>query len=228
MPPPSSSEVGAAHESASIDDMLLSSTEADEEEEEEYYYDQDDDDIRSQVLSVALENVPTYGWSTQSIAVAVDALELAPTSTELFKRGGLDLLFLLTEQANKALTEHLIRQAEAVKLDSEEARGRFIENAIKIRLQMITPYIDSWPQALQLLASPAAVQDVAQNGTEMMDEIFYHSGDLSTDMSWYTKRAVLGAIYTSTELFMLNDKSPEFRDPWAFLHRRMNDARSLK
>lgn len=218
-------------ESAGIDDMLLSSTEMDEDEaededDEDYYA--CDDDIRSQILSVALENVPMYGWSAQSISVAVDALDLSPTSTEMFKRGGLDLLLFFTEEANKTLTEHLIRKAQMEKLDTEEARGRFIESAIKTRLQMIIPYIDTWPQALKLLASPGAAPDVVQNGTEMMDEIFYHSGDLSTDMTWYSKRAVLASIYCSTELFMLNDKSPEFRDTWAFLHRRMNDARSLK
>jgi hypothetical protein len=29
------------------------------------------------------------------------------------------------------------------------------------------------------------------------------AGDTSTDMTWYTKRATLGAVYSTTELFMI-------------------------
>jgi ubiquinone biosynthesis protein COQ9 len=43
-------------------------------------------------------------------------------------------------------------------------------------------------------------------------------------LNWYTKRAALSAVYTSTELFMLSDNSPEFRETWKFLERRIDDA----
>jgi ubiquinone biosynthesis protein COQ9 len=29
----------------------------------------------------------------------------------------------------------------------------------------------------------------------------------------------MGAVYTSTELFLLTDGSPQFADTWRFLHR---------
>ena len=68
-------------------------------------------------------------------------------------------------------------------------------------------------------------------------------------MTWYTKRATLGAVYSTTELFMITgellcsalvrlrievrwltvppalpDVSPEFQDTWAFLDRRIADT----
>jgi ubiquinone biosynthesis protein COQ9 len=52
----------------------------------------------------------------------------------------------------------------------------------------------------------------------------HNAGDKSTDMSWYSKRATLAAVYTATELFMLTDVSPDFEDTWAFLDRRLSDA----
>ena len=52
-------------------------------------------------------------------------------------------------------------------------------------------------------------------------------GDKSTDMSWYTKRATLGAVYSATELFMITDTSPEFADTWAFLDRRIADVMQM-
>jgi hypothetical protein len=44
---------------------------------------------------------------------------------------------------------------------------------------------------------------------------------------WYTKRAVLAGVYTSTELFMLTDASDNFADTWAFLDRRLEDVVTL-
>lgn len=40
-----------------------------------------------------------------------------------------------------------------------------------------------------------------------MDDIWHGAGDRSTDMDWYTKRALLGGVYTATELYMLTDFS---------------------
>ena len=41
----------------------------------------------------------------------------------------------------------------------------------------------------------------------------------STDMNWYTKRLTLLAIYKSSELAMMNDKSDDFKETWEFLDR---------
>lgn len=198
-----------------------------EEVEDDEDYHQTDDEIRTQILSVALDNVPLFGWSTESIEKAVEALELSPSSSDLFKRGALDLVLFFIEEGNNALIEHIAADAKKTSLNSEDERTDFIEKAIKTRLQMIIPYIDSWPQAMKLMASPMAAREVFENGANLLDEILYHSGDFSTDMSWYAKRGVLTGINLSTELFMLNDKSPDYRDTWAFLHRRMQDAKTL-
>lgn len=32
----------------------------------------------------------------------------------------------------------------------------------------------------------------------MVDDIWYMAGDKSTDINWYTKRALLASLYTST------------------------------
>jgi len=40
-------------------------------------------------------------------------------------------------------------------------------------------------------------------------------------VDWYTKRAGLAAVYTSTELYMLQDDSREFENTWNFLDRQL-------
>jgi ubiquinone biosynthesis protein COQ9 len=60
-----------------------------------------------------------------------------------------------------------------------------------------------------------------------VDDIWFYTGDRSIDMSWYSKRATLAAIYLSTELYMMEDKSPGFAETYAFLDRRFEDIRQF-
>ncbi|XP_020559886.1 ubiquinone biosynthesis protein COQ9, mitochondrial isoform X1 [Oryzias latipes] len=46
----------------------------------------------------------------------------------------------------------------------------------------------------------------------------------TSQMNWYTKRAVLTGIYNTTELVMVQDSSPDFQDTWAFLDNRIQDV----
>lgn len=65
-----------------------------------------------------------------------------------------------------------------------------------------------------------------------MDDIWYFAGDRSLDFNWYTKRIILSGalfnlilgIYTSTEIFYMNDQSPNRSKTGDFLNRRLNDS----
>lgn len=46
-------------------------------------------------------------------------------------------------------------------------------------------------------------------------------------MNWYTKRASLMGVYTTTELYMTTDKTPNFQATQKFLDRRFEDAATL-
>lgn len=42
----------------------------------------------------------------------------------------------------------------------------------------------------------------------LVDEIWHAAGDEASDIDWYVKRTVLGGIYSTTEIYMLTDRSP--------------------
>jgi ubiquinone biosynthesis protein COQ9 len=67
---------------------------------------------------------------------------------------------------------------------------------------------------------PASLKELAQ----LADEIWYLAGDVSVDPTWYTKRASLSAIFAASELFMTNDRSPDFSETRYFLRRRLAEA----
>jgi ubiquinone biosynthesis protein COQ9 len=54
-----------------------------------------------------------------------------------------------------------------------------------------------------------------------VDATWHAAGDRSADFSWYTKRAILAAVYTSTLLYWLRDYSEDDADTLAFLDRRL-------
>ena len=70
---------------------------------------------------------------------------------------------------------------------------------------------------------PASLKELAL----LSDEIWHLSGDASVDSSWYTKRASLGTVYTTAELFMTNDRSTGFGETRRFLDRRIGEVEGL-
>ena len=89
---------------------------------------------------------------------------------------------------------------------------------------MQIPVLSTWHQAMALGALPQNVPSTVNNIARMIDDVWHFAGDRSTDMNWYSKRALAGAVYASTEIFMLTDRSADYADTWAFLDRRLEDV----
>ena len=82
-------------------------------------------------------------------------------------------------------------------------------------------------QALAIMAQPSYVPASLKELALLSDEIWLLSGDKAVDSSWYTKRATLSAVYSTAELFMTNDRSPDFAETHDFLHRRLDEVKSV-
>ena len=57
-----------------------------------------------------------------------------------------------------------------------------------------------------------------------VDAIWYAAGDTSSDFNFYTKRATLAGVFSSTLFYWLNDRSEGDAATWAFLDRRIDDV----
>ena len=77
------------------------------------------------------------------------------------------------------------------------------------------------------MATPSSIPASLKELAALSDEIFYLSGDVSVDSSWYTKRASLSSIYAASDLFMTTDQSTEFKDTREFMERRFRDVQVL-
>lgn len=193
--------------------------------ENEEQFSPKEEDTRALILKAALEFVPAYGWSTKALAAGAEKAGFPSTTHGMFNRGGADLVHYFTKTSNEALAERLASDAELASKEPERKKGtgRIVRDAVELRLRMLIPYINKWPQAMALMALPQNAPEAIRASWTLVDDIWYFAGDRSTDFNYYTKRTTLGLVYGNTELYMVQDSSEDFQKTWKFLDRRLEN-----
>ncbi|KAK1330670.1 hypothetical protein QTO34_010870 [Cnephaeus nilssonii] len=196
------------------------------DEEEDY---ESEEQLQHRILTAALAFVPAHGWTAEAIAEGAQSLGLSSAAANMFGNDGSELILHFVTQCNARLTQVLEEEQKLVQLSQAEKRktDEFLRDAVETRLRMLIPYIEHWPRALSILMLPHNIPASLSLLTSMVDDMWHYAGDQSTDFNWYTRRAVLAAIYNTTELVMMQDSSPDFEDTWRFLENRINDAMNM-
>jgi ubiquinone biosynthesis protein COQ9 len=95
--------------------------------------------------------------------------------------------------------------------------------AVALRLAAAREHRAAVRRAAGVLALPGNARVAARTLARTVDAIWFAAGDRSTDFAWYTKRAILAAIYTATLLFWLHEDGEDDAATLAFLDRRLAD-----
>ncbi|KAM3918233.1 ubiquinone biosynthesis protein COQ9, mitochondrial [Leptodactylus fuscus] len=196
-------------------------------EESEGY--ESEEQLQQRILSAALTFVPEYGWSSDAIAEGAKSLDMSAAAAGMFENGGSELVLHFVSMCNKNLRDLLEQEHKLVQLDSTKKKptAQFLRDAVEARLRMLIPYIGQWPQAMGILVLPYNIPSSLKLLTDMVDDIWHYASDQSTDLSWYTRRAVLAGIYNTTEMVMMQDQSPDYVDTWTFLNNRISEAMTM-
>uniref|UniRef100_UPI00358F467A ubiquinone biosynthesis protein COQ9-B, mitochondrial-like n=1 Tax=Myxine glutinosa TaxID=7769 RepID=UPI00358F467A len=178
------------------------------------------------VLNQALEFVPEYGWSNEALAEGAQAEGLSAAAAGMFEQGAVELVLHFVRQCNTQLREQLTEENARLPQEQDEQSPveEFLRDALESRLRMHIPYMNRWSQAMGLLMTPQALPDSVCLLSELVDEIWFQAGDRSTDFNWYTRRGLLAAIYSATELVMVQDSSEDYEETWSFLEHRLANA----
>lgn len=170
------------------------------------------------LLDAALPHVAFDGWSEATLAAAA-----ADTGTDialaraLYPRAGLDLALAYHRAGDRRLAADLAaRDLGALRL-----RERI---ALAVRLRLEDADLEAVRRAATLLALPQNAPDAARAVWATADTIWTALGDTSEDGNWYSKRAILAAVHSSTVLYWLGDDSPGQVETWAFLDRRIENV----
>ena len=181
-------------------------------------------DTSDAILDAALMHVPFDGWSESSfIAAASDADVPLTEARALFPRGAVDLAVAFHKRGDARLAE---RVAEA-DLGAMRFRER-VAWAVKTRLDMVEEDKEAVRRGATLFALPIYAADGARLVWSTADTIWSGLGDRSEDLNWYTKRATLSGVYSSTVLYWLGDQTPAHSATWDFLDRRIGDVMRIE
>ncbi|KAF7142474.1 hypothetical protein RHSIM_Rhsim05G0005000 [Rhododendron simsii] len=181
-------------------------------------------DEQARVLGAALPYVPRLGWTEAAMIAGAREAGVSPSIVGSFPQKEAALVEFFMDDCLQKLIDRIDSDEELRNLIPSER----ISKLVRIRLEMQGPYISKWPQALSIQAQPQNIPKSFKQRAMLVDEIWHAAGDVGTDVDWYAKRATLGAIYSATEVYMLTDSSPDFRDTWTFLDGRVRDAFDLK
>ncbi|KAI1814128.1 ubiquinone biosynthesis protein COQ9 [Poronia punctata] len=185
------------------------------------------------ILAAAYRHVPEHGFTRHALSLGARDAGYLDISANLLPEGPFSLIRYHLVAQRQALSA----RRDAIFSDSPAGNAVGGEAALTIpaRVERLTwerllgnkGVNHRWQEALAIMAQPSHVPASLHELALLADEIHFLAGDTSVDPSWYTKRAGLSLIYTSSELFMTNDRSPGFDETRAFLKRRLAEAGSL-
>lgn len=172
---------------------------------------------REEILDAMLSHVPFDGWTSTSRRRAAGDIGLDEGALRLEFPGGLREMvgaFL------KRIDAEMLTALEKIDPVEMKIRDR-IRTAVLTRLDINDRYREAVHRTAAWLALPGHGQIGARALWRAADIMWRWAGDTSTDYNWYTKRAILSAVYGSTLMVWLNDSSDDYGETCDFLDRRI-------
>jgi ubiquinone biosynthesis protein COQ9 len=178
---------------------------------------------RDRLLEAALAHVPFDGWSRRSLAAAAADVGIdRGLARRLFPRGGDDLLVHLERWADRAM----LARVDTEELQTLRVRER-IARLVRARLEVLTPHREALRRATAARLLPANAFAATASLWRTVDLMWEVAGDRANDFSYYTKRSLLAAVWSSTFLFWLDDRSDGLEASWGFLERRIDNVMQI-
>ena len=191
----------------------------------------DNNQIRIDLIKAMLTHVPFDGWTWEAMEQgAIDiGYQKKKTSSErikifkdLFKNGSIDFIDIFSEMIDLEVKENY----NSIEPKPERVPEK-IKKIIMIRLNLCQKYKEAVRSSISLSAIPVNTKISLNILYRTCNSIWRIAGDKSTDFSFYTRRISLAAVYTSTLLFWLNDKSNNNVETEFFLDRRLYDVSKI-
>jgi len=181
------------------------------------------EDQRDRLLEAALVHVPFDGWSRRSLFAGARDLGIEPGLVRrLLPGGGDDLLAQLERWADR----QMLARVDLDALRAMRIRER-IATLVRARLEALAPHSEAMRRAVAARLLPGNAIAGCASLWRTVDLMWSVAGDKADDYNYYTKRSLLAAVWTSTFLFWLDDRSQGSHDTFAFLDRRIGDVMQI-
>lgn len=187
--------------------------------------------LKFNLVNAMLVHVPFDGWSWTALEQGAIDMDFETKLNfedrkkiyyDLFKNGPIDFI----ETFSKIIDDEMEKNYESLAIKPDRVPQK-IKTIILIRLRLSQKYKEAVRSSLSLTAIPKNSKQSLKILYRTCHKIWKIAGDTSTDFSFYTKRASLAAVYSSTLLFWLNDNSSTQDETEAFLDRRLKDISKI-
>lgn len=176
--------------------------------------------LKQAVLDAALVHAAEDGFSERTLTrAATDAGVGAEMMLHLFPDGPASLVAFLSEQSDAELERRLAAQD----LAGMKVRER-IMTAVLTRLEILKPHKEVARRAAAFLMMPANAALGMKLVYQTVDAMWRAAGDTSTDFNFYTKRAILAGVYTTTLMRWFTDNTADESEARTFLDARIGNV----
>ena len=179
---------------------------------------------REAVLTEALKRAPFDGWTDVMLREAAHAAGVnASTLKNAFPGGARDVLQFWSERADDAMTSQMAGEEFAALRIREKVAA-----AVKARIAVLRPHKEAARRAAATLALPHNARFSASLAWRTSDAIWRGLGDGSTDINFYTKRAILSGVWSTTFARWLADDTEDETRTTTFLDRRIDNVMQIE
>lgn len=174
--------------------------------------------LRDKIVDASLANIPFDGWTIEALNRGATHIGLPVSdAARAFPAGAIDAIEHHSRLADRRMLNAL------TDFDTLPIRVR-IATAVRTRLEQNAPHREAVRRACAMLALPTNAPMAARCLYRTVDAIWRAAGDTATDWNFYSKRALLAGVYSTTLIYWLDDKSENLQETWAFLDRRIENV----
>ncbi|MGX1198850.1 COQ9 family protein [Parvibaculum sp. MBR-TMA-1.3b-4.2] len=182
------------------------------------------DKNRAAILKAALPHVAFDGWTPAVMRQAAQEAGIGHEAMRVAFPGGVnDLIDYFLADGDRRMAETLAGRG----LDNMKIREK-VTLAVRSRIEADADHREALRRAVSYAALPVAGALGPRSLYRTVDAIWRAVGDTSADFNFYTKRAILAAVYSAVTLHWLGDETEDFSSTWAFLDRRIEDVMRIE
>lgn len=182
------------------------------------------DKWREKILAEALDHVAFDGWLDKTLKAAAEKVGASDAELKAaFPRGVADALLFFSSEADRQAVEAI----EKADLKPMRVRER-VTFAVRKRIEAVKTHKEAARRGATVFALPQHALDGATAVYRTVDALWRAVGDTSADFNFYTKRALLSGVYTTTILHWFADNSEGTQDTWKFLDNRIDNVMQIE
>ena len=159
--------------------------------------------IRNEILQEAKPLVIKYGWNENLFKqISLKSKYSYEEISILFSNNYMKLLNLYLDEINKKMTFDS-KNIDFLRLKVHQR----IRKLIILRLKIMVKEKKIIKETLTHLLLPNNYKFSLRNIYNTVDQIWFLSGDTSTDFNFYSKRVILASVYISVIIHFINNKN---------------------